>query len=80
MQPQQGSSRQPLHAAHSSGETPMLGGSVMASYMDAWAALCTALGHVLRIPYPVLLRTNSRLCPSSREPWRPHRDRVSSIV
>lgn len=49
MQPQQGSSRQPLHAAHSSGETRTLGGSAMASYMDAWAALCTALGHVLRI-------------------------------
>lgn len=59
-----------------------LGGSVMASYMDAWAALCTALGHVLRIRIvcAVLLRTNSRLCPSSREPWRPHCDGVSSIV
>lgn len=65
------------------GETRTFGASVScpgANYMDAWPALCTALGHVLAYPYRVLLRTNSRLCPSSREPWRTHCDRVSSIV
>lgn len=52
------------------GETCTFGASVNcpgANYMDAWPALCTALGHVLAYPYRVLLRTNSRLCPSSRK-------------
>lgn len=64
---------------HSSGETRTFGASVTvlgANYMDAWPALPkflprhgtthTALGHVLRIPYRVLLRANTRLCPPSR--------------